>query len=100
MAVVAVDHRQARAHEAGEVEGRDTGTKGEGSKGVAQVVDAPARIDPGLDLGRRPYTCAEVAQVEVAAARRGKKKWCLPIYRCSLERIQRNRLEGDGAPAA
>jgi hypothetical protein len=39
MAVVAVDHRQAGAHVAGEVEGGDAGTKGEGGEGVAQIVD-------------------------------------------------------------
>jgi hypothetical protein len=41
VAVVAVDHRQAGAHVAGEVEGGDAGTKGEGGEGVAQI-DRPS----------------------------------------------------------
>jgi beta-glucosidase len=40
VAVVAVDHRQAGAHVAGEVEGGDAGTKRKGRESVAQIVDA------------------------------------------------------------
>ena len=46
VAVVAVDHRQAGAHVAGEIEGRDAGTEREGREGVAQIVDAPERVIP------------------------------------------------------
>ena len=49
--VVAVDHGQAGAHVAGELEGRDAGTKGEGREGVAQIVDPPERLNPGGPLG-------------------------------------------------
>jgi len=39
VAVVAVDHGQAGAHVAGEVEGGDAGTEGEGGEGVSEIVD-------------------------------------------------------------
>ena len=46
MAVVAVDHRDARAAEAREGEHRNTGAEREGGVGVAQVVEAACgRID-------------------------------------------------------
>jgi len=50
VAVVAVDHGQARAHVAGELEGEDAGTEREGGEGVSEIVD-PARW---LDSGRDP----------------------------------------------
>jgi hypothetical protein len=37
VAVVAVDHGQAGAHVAGEVEGGDAGTEREGGKGVPEI---------------------------------------------------------------
>lgn len=40
VSVVAVDHRDARAHEAGDREDRDVGPKREGGVGVAQVIEA------------------------------------------------------------
>ena len=51
VAVVAVDHGQAGAHVAGELEGGDAGTQGEGREGVSEIVDAPERLDPGCELG-------------------------------------------------
>ena len=47
VAVVAVDHGQAGAHVAGEVEGGDAGTEREGREGVPQIVDPAQRLDPG-----------------------------------------------------
>jgi hypothetical protein len=38
VAVVAVDHRQARAHEPRQLEDRNTGAESEGRVGVAQVI--------------------------------------------------------------
>ena len=58
MAIVAVDHRQAGAQLAGEVEGGDPCTKSEGREGVAQIVNAPQRRDPGSPLGRLPVSVA------------------------------------------
>jgi hypothetical protein len=49
MAVVAVDHGQARAHVAGEVEGEDAGTEREGGEGVSEIVDPARWLDPGRD---------------------------------------------------
>jgi len=72
VAVVAVDHGQARTHVAGEVEGGDAGTEREGREGVPEIVDAPKRPDPDDQLGRLPVAVAEVVQVEVAAAGRGR----------------------------
>jgi hypothetical protein len=70
---MAVDHRQAGAQVAGEVEGGDAGTKGESREGVAQIVDAPQRRDAGGVLGGSPVAVAEVVQIEVPSARRGKQ---------------------------
>ena len=67
VAVVAVDHGQAGAHVAGEVEGGDAGTKREGGEGVPEIVDAPDRLDSSRELGGLPVAVAEVVQVEVAA---------------------------------
>jgi hypothetical protein len=47
VAVVAVDHGQAGAHVAGEVEGGDAGTEREGGEGVSEIVDPARRLDPG-----------------------------------------------------
>jgi hypothetical protein len=47
MSVVPVDHGDARAHEPGDREHRDSGPKREGGVGVAQVVEAANRVDPG-----------------------------------------------------
>ena len=68
VAVVAVDHREAGAHIAGEIEGGDAGTQGEGSEGVPEIVDSPERLDPGCELCRFPVAVAEVVQIDVAAA--------------------------------
>jgi hypothetical protein len=67
VAVVAVDHDQAGAHVAGEVEGRDAGTQREGREGVSEIVDPPRRIDAGGLPCRSPLVGAEVVDVEVAA---------------------------------
>jgi len=50
--VVLVDHREAGAHEAGEIEDRDAGAEREGRVGVAKVVG-------GRRIGAMPVTiCA------------------------------------------
>ena len=64
---MAVDHRQAGAHVAGEVEGGDAGTECEDREGVPEIVDPAQRLDPGGTLGRLPLAVAEVVEVEVAA---------------------------------
>jgi hypothetical protein len=69
VAVVTVDHRQARAHIAGEIEGRDPGTEREGREGVAEIVDSPSRLDPSRFLGLLPVPVAEVVQINSARAR-------------------------------
>jgi hypothetical protein len=58
VAVVAVDHRQAGAHETGEVEGRDARPQREGRERVTQIVWPPQRLDPGGALGRLPGAAA------------------------------------------
>jgi hypothetical protein len=74
VAVVAVDHKQARAHVAGELERRDSRSKRERGEGVAQVVDPSHRFDAGFDLRWLPVPVTEVAKVEIAAASwRGKR---------------------------
>ena len=50
VAVVAVDHRQARAHVAGEFEGGDAGTESEGREGASlRAVPLQARALEALD---------------------------------------------------
>src|SRR5947209_9438193 len=66
--VVAVDHRQAGAHVAGEVEGGDAGAEREGGEGVPEIVDAADWVDPERALGGLPVAVTEVVQVEVPAA--------------------------------
>jgi hypothetical protein len=66
--VVAVDHCQAGAHVAGEVEGRDAGTQREGRERVPEIVDAADRCDPGCELGGLPLAGAEVVEIEVGTA--------------------------------
>jgi hypothetical protein len=68
VAVVAVDHGQAGAHVAGELEGGDAGTQGEGRERVPEIVDAAEGLDPDRELSRLPVAISEVVQVEVAAA--------------------------------
>lgn len=66
--VVAVDHGQAGAHVAGEVEGGDAGTKREGSERVPEILDPPQRVDADGTLSRPPLVRAEMVHVEVATA--------------------------------
>ena len=68
VAVVEVDHRDARAHEPREREHRDAGAEREGGVGVAQVVEVAQRLDPDCFLDGLPVAAVEVAEVEVAAA--------------------------------
>ena len=68
VAVMAIDHGQARAHVAGELEGGDAGTQGESREGVSEIVDSPERLDPCCELGGLPLAVAEVVQIDVAAA--------------------------------
>jgi hypothetical protein len=64
VAVVAIDHREARAHVAGEIERGDAGTEGEGGEGVPQVVDPTERLDASRALRGSPMAAAEVVQVD------------------------------------
>ena len=81
VAVVAVDHQEASAHVARELEGRDPGPKREGGKRVAQVIDPPQRFDASLELRRFPVAVSEVAKVEIAAARRREEEPRLRVAR-------------------
>jgi hypothetical protein len=54
VAVVAIDHRGARTHEAREIEGRDAGTKREGREGVPEIVDSAEWIDASGTLRWSP----------------------------------------------
>jgi SacI restriction endonuclease len=73
VAVVAIDHRQACSHVAGEVEGGDAGTEGEGRERVPEIVDAAKRRDPGRLLCRPPRAVPEVVEVEIAAIADGNR---------------------------
>jgi len=60
VAVVEVDHRDARAHEAREREHRDAGAEREGGVGVAQVVEVAQRLDSDCFLDGPPVAAVEV----------------------------------------
>ena len=77
--VVAVDHRQARAHEPGEVEDRDPGAEREGGVGVTQIVGPADRLNAGGELCGPPLARAEVVQVDVTAARCRKQQRALEL---------------------
>jgi hypothetical protein len=62
VAVVAVDHGQAGAHVAGEVEGGDAGTEREGGEGVSEIVDPAQRLDPGRDLRGLPLAVTKLCR--------------------------------------
>jgi len=69
VAVVAVDHRDARADETRDRKHRNAGSERERGVGVAQVIEPADRFDAGGDLGGPPVTAAEDAEVDPAAAR-------------------------------
>jgi hypothetical protein len=68
VAVVEIDHRDARAHEPWEREHRDAGAEGECGVRVAQVIEVAQRLDPDRFLDGLPVPTVEVTEVEVAAA--------------------------------
>src|SRR4029450_3718537 len=88
VAVVAVDHGQAGAHVAGELEGGESGTEGEGRERVSEIVDAAEGLDPDRDLRGLPVSVSEVVEVEVAAALGREEKLA---RRTRLELIQRRK---------
>ena len=54
VAVVEVDHGDARAHEPRQGKHREAGAEREGGVGVAQVVEIAQRLDPDCFLDRLP----------------------------------------------
>ena len=72
--VVALDHRDARAHEAGDREDRDAGAQCERGVGMAEVVEMTKRIDTSRDLRRLPVAASETAEVDVPTARVGEEQ--------------------------
>jgi len=64
VAVVAVDHRDARAHEAGDGEHRHAGAERKGGVGVAQFVEVAQLLDASGCLCRLPMPAAEAAEVD------------------------------------
>ena len=95
VAVVAVDHRDARADEARDREHRNAGPAGEGGVRVAQVVEPTDRFDADGDLCGPPVAPAEDAEADPATAcvreqdrvDRGRQ----PVERLNRLRLQRNR---------
>jgi hypothetical protein len=75
VAVVAVDHGQADADVAGEVEGGDAGTECEGGKGMPEIVDPVRAMSHAPWLASR-IRCARAVSVRVVrptcAPRRGE----------------------------
>ena len=75
VAVVAVDHRDARADETRDLKHRNAGSERERGVGVAQVIEPADRFDAGGDLVGPPVTAAEDAEVDPAAARVREQDW-------------------------
>jgi hypothetical protein len=96
---VTVNHRQARADVAGEIEREDAGTERDGREGVPEIVDPAQRLDPGHELRRLPLSVAEVVQVEVAAPLGGEHECGRPTRWLLFDRFERNRLQRHRAAA-
>ena len=94
-----VDHGQAGAHVAGEVEGGDPGTECEGREGVSEIVDPAERFDPGGTLCRLPLAVTEVVQVEVAAPLSREEKRAVRTRGLLFDRVERDRLQRHCSPA-
>jgi len=104
VAVMAIDHGQARAHVAGELEGGDAGTQGEGRERVPEIVDPPERLDPNRLLRGLPVAVAEVVTTRILApftvrtptgCTRGSASETYTRKRSELTRVRR----GHRAPA-
>src|SRR5215210_1156909 len=64
----------------------------EGGVGVAQVIEAADRLDPGLDLRRPPVLTSEDPEVDPAAAH-VRKQDRVVRHRQPVERFERLRLQ-------
>jgi hypothetical protein len=93
LAVVAVNHRQAGAGVAREVERGDAGTKREGREGMPEILDPPKRRYPCGFLGWAPLERAELVDVEVTAGFAGKQKRRAAPVPGSVERLERPSLQ-------
>jgi hypothetical protein len=95
MAVVAIDHRNARADETRDRKHRNAGAEREGGVGVAQVVEPTNRFGARGDLRGPPVTAAKDAEVDPAAASVREQDWVdrgwQPVERRNCLRLQRNR---------
>jgi hypothetical protein len=94
MAVVAIDHRDARADETRDRKHWNAGAECEGGVGVAQVVEPTYRFDARGDLRGPPVTAAKNAKVDPAAASVREQDWVdrgwRPVERLDCLRLQRN----------
>jgi hypothetical protein len=99
VAVVEVDHRDARPHEARDGEHRDARAEGEGGVGVAEVVEVAQWVDTGRFLDRFPVPPVEVSEVEIAAEGVGEQQRALLPRRQLVERLERDRLQRNRASA-
>ena len=69
MPVVVIDHRDARAHEAGDGEDGDASAEREGGIGVAQVIEVAQRLGRSCLLGGFPVATAEATEVDPPTTR-------------------------------
>ncbi|HEX2345642.1 MAG TPA: hypothetical protein VHI12_03575, partial [Gaiellaceae bacterium] len=93
VAVVAIDHGQAGAHVAGELEGGDASTQGKGREGVPEIVDAAEGVDADRDLSRLPVAVSEVVEVEVAAALGREEQRAFRTRGLLRDCVERDRLQ-------
>src|SRR6266511_1934078 len=92
MAVVVIDHRNARAHEPRDSKHGDAGAQREGCVGMAHVVEMAKRLEPGHYLRWFPVPAAEAAKVDATAARVREQDRVLRSWQ-AVERFERDRLQ-------
>jgi hypothetical protein len=86
-----VDHRDARAHEAGDREDRNAGAEREGRVGVAQVIQVAQRLGACGSLCGLPVAAAEAAEVDsapefgnrISLSERGRRSSASKAFACS-----------------
>jgi hypothetical protein len=94
-----VDHGQAGAQVAGEIEGRDAGTEREGGEGVARIVDLRSGVIPAVRCAASRRVGGSYADRSSPPQRREHKiRFC--AWRKLREGVERDQLQRDGPDAS
>jgi hypothetical protein len=98
VAVVAVDHGQAGAHVAGEVEGGDAGTECEDREGVSEIVDPAQGSIPAAICAASIRGYGSCGGRGSRPARQGEQR-TVRTRRLGFDRVQRDHLQRLGPSA-